>query len=141
MPKHRSMKRRENSNSFAVRRATCTAYLESGGRRVEKCGAVPASPVARARSPAPEPPNKPPAPMRTVQLSWKDNSRDETGFRVYRIVENQKTRIAELGPNTTTYDKSAPPKACTDSKRRSADVAERVEIDTDVKRHAEHNQS
>jgi hypothetical protein len=50
---------------------------------------------------------------KTAHLSWKDNSGNEKGFRIYRIRGNQKIKIAELGPNITSYiDKNASPKAC-----------------------------
>lgn len=90
------------------RRSACIAYVESSGRRVEQCGSVPASQPSIV-----SPPNRPLEPTKTANLSWKDNSGNEDGFRIYRITGNQKIKIAELGPNTTTYiDKDAPPKAC-----------------------------
>ena len=50
---------------------------------------------------------------RTARLSWKDNSYNEDGFRIYRITGNQRTKIAEVAPNITKYvDKNASPKAC-----------------------------
>jgi hypothetical protein len=50
---------------------------------------------------------------KTAHLSWKNNSGNEKGFRIYRTTGNQKIKIAELGPNITAYiDKDAPPKAC-----------------------------
>ncbi len=59
------------------------------------------------------PPATPQQLSKTAHLSWKDNSGNENGFRIYRITGNQKIKIAELGPNTTAYiDKDAPPKAC-----------------------------
>ena len=90
------------------RQSACMAYIETSGRRVEQCGSLPAS-----QSSIVSPPTKAPELTKTAHLSWKDNSRNETGFRIYRITGNQKIKIAELGPNTTTYiDKDAPPKAC-----------------------------
>jgi hypothetical protein len=90
-------------------RSTCTAYVESSGRRIEQCGSVTASQVSSVSPP----PTKPPELKKTVYLSWKDNSHDEIGFRIYRITGSQKIKIAELGPNITTYtDKDAPLKAC-----------------------------
>jgi hypothetical protein len=48
-----------------------------------------------------------------LTLSWEDTSENEDGFRIYRVVNNQKTLIAEVGPNVTHYvDKSAPRDAC-----------------------------
>jgi len=89
-------------------RSTCTAYIESSSRRVEQCGSIPASASSNITPPA-----KPSETARIVQLSWKDNSGDETGFRIYRITGDQKVKIAELEANVTTYtDKNAPPKAC-----------------------------
>ena len=40
-----------------------------------------------------------------VQLTWKDNSSVEKGFWIYRKMadETEFSRIAELGPNTTSY--------------------------------------
>lgn len=88
------------------RRPACMAYTESSGRRVEQCGSLPASQSS-------SPPTRPLELKKTAHLSWKDNSGNETGFRIYRITGNQKIKIAELGPNTTTYiDKDAPSKAC-----------------------------
>jgi hypothetical protein len=50
---------------------------------------------------------------KAAHLTWKDNSDNESGFRIYRITGRQKIMIAELGPNSTSYtDKDAPPKAC-----------------------------
>jgi hypothetical protein len=89
-------------------RFACIAYIESSGRRVEQCGSFPASQHYTV-----SPPASPPQPTKTAHLSWKDNSGNETGFRIYRITGNEKIKIAELGPDTTNYiDKDAPPKAC-----------------------------
>jgi hypothetical protein len=50
---------------------------------------------------------------KSMTLSWQDTSENEDGFRIYRIAENQKRIIAEVGPNVTQYtDRSAPPNAC-----------------------------
>lgn len=88
--------------------STCTAYVESSGRRVEQCGSIPAAVSSNV-----SPPASPSETARTVHLSWKDNSGDETGFRIYRITGSQKVKIAEVGANVTAYtDKNAPPKAC-----------------------------
>lgn len=97
------------------RRSICTAYVESSGRRVERCGSIPVSQAAGLSHSAQtsQPTKNAPAPKKTVHLSWKDNSHDELGFRIYRITGSRKVKIAELGPNTTTYaDKEALPKVC-----------------------------
>jgi hypothetical protein len=97
-----------SSESAVERRSACFAYIESSGRRVEQCGSLPAAQPATVTPPA-----RPQQSTNTVQLSWRDNSGDENGFRIYRITGNQKTKIAEVGPNTTTYvDRDAPLKAC-----------------------------
>jgi len=90
------------------RRPACMAYVEASGRRVEQCGSLPAS-----QSSVVSPSTGPLEPTKTAHLSWRDNSGNETGFRIYRITGNQKIKIAELGPNANAYiDKDAPPKAC-----------------------------
>lgn len=49
----------------------------------------------------------------TARLSWEDNSHDEEGFRIYKITGADKTKIAEVGPNTTTYiDEDAADGSC-----------------------------
>jgi hypothetical protein len=97
-----------SGDSAVERRSACFAYTEQSGRRVEQCGSVPAS-----RSSGLSQPNNSSEPTKTARLSWKDNSDGEDGFRVYRIVGNQITKIAELKPNTTNFvDPAAPPKAC-----------------------------
>jgi len=64
------------------------------------------TPVASPR--VNSPPRKKPA-----TLSWNNNGNNADGFRIYRITAAQKTKIAELRPNITTYiDKDPPPKAC-----------------------------
>jgi hypothetical protein len=102
------------SNEYAVeRRSACIAYIESSGRRVEQCGSLPASQPSASQPSIVSPPARREQSAKPVQLSWGDNSSDENGFRIYRITGNEKIKIAELGPNTTTYvDKDAPPKAC-----------------------------
>jgi len=41
-------------------------------------------------------------------LKWEDTSDNEEGFRIYRITAKDTTKIAEVGPNVTTYvDKGA----------------------------------
>jgi hypothetical protein len=48
-----------------------------------------------------------------MTIAWQDTSENEQGFRVYRITSQQKTVIAEVGPNVTQYtDSDAPPDAC-----------------------------
>ncbi|MGH7793958.1 MAG: hypothetical protein ACREQ2_03510 [Candidatus Binatia bacterium] len=48
-----------------------------------------------------------------MTLSWQDTSANEEGFRIYRITNDQKKIIAEVGPNVTRYsDKEAPRNAC-----------------------------
>jgi hypothetical protein len=50
---------------------------------------------------------------RTAHLKWEDTSDNEEGFRIYRITAKDTTKIAEVGPNITTYiDKEALPRAC-----------------------------
>jgi len=97
-----------SGDSAVERRSACIAYTEQSGRRVEQCGSVPASYPSASNVPS-----SPSEPTKTAYLSWKDNSTNEDGFRVYRIVQNQMSKIAELGPNTTSFvDKAAPPRAC-----------------------------
>jgi hypothetical protein len=48
-----------------------------------------------------------------VKLQWEDTSDNEKGFRIYRMTPKGKTKIAEVGPNVTTYvDKPSLSKAC-----------------------------
>jgi hypothetical protein len=50
---------------------------------------------------------------RPMTLSWQDTSENEEGFRIYRIANNEKKLIAQVGPNVTQYvDKNAPADAC-----------------------------
>jgi hypothetical protein len=50
---------------------------------------------------------------RPMTLSWQDTSETEDGFRIYRIANNEKKIIAEVGPNVTHYtDTQAPPGSC-----------------------------
>lgn len=45
---------------------------------------------------------------RTAHLKWEDTSDNEEGFRIYRITSKDTKKIAEVGPNVTTYiDKDA----------------------------------
>jgi hypothetical protein len=78
------------------RTSACFAYTEQSGRRVEQCGSISASQTSSLNVP-----NNPSEPTKTARLSWKDNSDGEDGFRVYRLVGNKVSKIAELGPNTT----------------------------------------
>ena len=90
------------------RRSACFAYTEQSGRRVEQCGSISAPQTSSLNVP-----NNPSEPTKAASLSWKDNSDSEDGFRVYRLVGNKVSKIAELGPNTTNFaDQAAPPKAC-----------------------------
>jgi hypothetical protein len=50
---------------------------------------------------------------KAMTLSWQDTSENEDGFKIYRIANNEKKFIAQVGPNITQYiDKDAPPGAC-----------------------------
>ena len=50
---------------------------------------------------------------RPMTLSWQDSSENEDGFRIYRIANNEKRLIAQVGPDVTQYtDKDAPQGAC-----------------------------
>jgi hypothetical protein len=50
---------------------------------------------------------------KSMTLSWQDTSENEDGFRIYRITNDQKKIIAEVGPNVTRYvDKEAPRNSC-----------------------------
>ena len=49
----------------------------------------------------------------TAVLTWRDTSKDEDGFRIYRIVGKERTKLAEVKANVTRYvDKDPVPKAC-----------------------------
>lgn len=49
----------------------------------------------------------------TGYLKWEDTSDNEEGFRIYRITSKDTTKIAEVGPNVTTYtDKGASGGTC-----------------------------
>ena len=49
----------------------------------------------------------------SMTITWEDTSANEQGFRIYRISNQQKIVLAEVGPNVTQYtDKDAPPDAC-----------------------------
>jgi hypothetical protein len=48
-----------------------------------------------------------------IKLDWEDTSDNEKGFRIYRVTPKGKTKIAEVGPNVTTYiDKTSLSNAC-----------------------------
>ena len=48
-----------------------------------------------------------------IKLDWEDTSDNEKGFRIYRVMPKGKTKIAEVGPNVTSYiDKTSLSKAC-----------------------------
>ena len=38
-----------------------------------------------------------------INLDWEDTSDNEKGFRIYRVMPKGKTKIAEVGPNVTSY--------------------------------------
>ncbi|HTF91892.1 MAG TPA: hypothetical protein VK632_02545, partial [Verrucomicrobiae bacterium] len=49
----------------------------------------------------------------TAVLTWRDTSKNEDGFRIYRIVGKERTKLAEVKANVTRYvDKDPVPKAC-----------------------------
>ena len=51
----------------------------------------------------------------SAHLKWEDTSDNEEGFRIYRITPKGQIKIAEVGPNVTTYidiDRDALTKAC-----------------------------
>ena len=94
-------------------RPACIARVESGGRRVEQCASAAAPPSSKVSLPTKSQQVPKPEPTKTAHLSWKDNSSNESGFRIYRITGNQITKLAEVGPNISSYsDQAAPPKAC-----------------------------
>ena len=48
-----------------------------------------------------------------MTITWQDTSGNEQGFRIYRIANQEKTVIAEVGPNVTQFtDPYAPREAC-----------------------------
>jgi hypothetical protein len=48
-----------------------------------------------------------------MTLSWQDTSENEEGFRIYRVINNEKQFVAQVGPNVTQYaDADAPLGAC-----------------------------
>ena len=97
-----------SGDSSVERRSGCIAYTEQSGRRVEQCGSLPTAPPSAISRPSDSS-----EPTKTARLFWKDNSKNEDGFRVYRIVGNQISKIAELAPNATSFvDQAAPSKAC-----------------------------
>jgi hypothetical protein len=49
----------------------------------------------------------------SARLKWEDTSDKEEGFRIYRITANDTKKIAEVGPNVTSYvDQNALSGAC-----------------------------
>ena len=48
----------------------------------------------------------------TRTLTWTDNSKDEDGFKVYRIIGEKKTQIETTPPNTTTIKVTHLPGSC-----------------------------
>jgi len=49
----------------------------------------------------------------SAHVKWEDTSDNEEGVRIYRIMAKDTTKIAEVGPNVTTYiDKDALAGAC-----------------------------
>jgi hypothetical protein len=50
---------------------------------------------------------------KTAYLKWEDTSDNEEGFRIYRLTSKDTKKIAEVGPNITTYtDKDTFAGAC-----------------------------
>jgi hypothetical protein len=48
-----------------------------------------------------------------MTITWQDTSSNEQGFRIYRIANQKKTVIAEVGPNVTQFtDANSPREAC-----------------------------
>lgn len=46
-------------------------------------------------------------------LTWRDTSKNEAGFRIYRIVGKERTKLAEVKANVTRYvDHDPVSKAC-----------------------------
>ena len=96
-------------------RPVCVARVESAGKRIEQCvsaaGGSQSSNATLTKKPQQIAKQEPTPP--TATLSWKDNSSNEMGFRIYRIAGNHITKIAEVGPNITSYvDRAAPSNAC-----------------------------
>jgi hypothetical protein len=88
-------------------------FTKREGLFMEKLSAALAKPEAFTKSMTATPSAPLPPAKKTAQLSWKNNSSNTAGFRVYRITGKQKTKIAELRSNVTTYvDKEAPPRTC-----------------------------
>lgn len=49
----------------------------------------------------------------STTITWEDTSENERGFRIYRITNQEKILLTEVGPNITQYtDENAPPDAC-----------------------------
>ena len=50
---------------------------------------------------------------KSMTISWQDTSTNEQGFRIYRITNQQKIVLAEVGANIRQYtDPQAPRDAC-----------------------------
>jgi hypothetical protein len=75
-----------SNDGYGSQQGTCTA-TRNGGTNVETCGTARAT-VAVPAPPPPKPQvagtNAGAAPRSSVQLSWKDNSNNETGFVIER---------------------------------------------------------
>ena len=100
--------------------ASCTA-ARSGATYIETCGTASTASAAPSAKPTPasvQPASSATGPRSTVQLTWSDNSSDETGFVIERcdppFDDLRSTRttatcrgawkiIANLAANTTTY--------------------------------------
>ena len=47
------------------------------------------------------------------KLAWQDTSQNESGFRIYRVVGQEKRLVGEVGANVTQFiDRRAPAGAC-----------------------------
>ena len=51
--------------------------------------------------------------MHDQKLAWQDTSQNENGFRIYRVVGQEKRLVGEVGANVTQFiDRRAPAGAC-----------------------------
>jgi hypothetical protein len=51
--------------------------------------------------------------MQDQRLAWQDTSQNENGFRIYRLVGQEKRLVGEVGANVTHFiDRRAPSGAC-----------------------------